>query len=81
MKKYIVYFVALMLPLSSFADHREESKPEIQYVLTQGIKADNPTASAGAAAKFLQSGVLGKRGWNGPLWSKRQFRERGNDGN
>ena len=62
MKKYIVYFVALLLPLSSFADHHEESKPEIQYVLTQGIKADNPTASAGAAAKFLQSGVLGKRG-------------------
>ena len=62
MKKYIGFVVALLLPLSGFAGHHEESEPAIQYVLTQGIKADNAPASAGAAAKFLQSGVLGKRG-------------------
>ena len=62
MKKYLGFVVALLLPLSGFAGHHEESEPAIQYVLTQGIKADNAPASAGAAAKFLQSGVLGKRG-------------------
>ena len=43
MKKYLGFVVALLLPFSGFAGHHEESEPAIQYVLTQGIKADNDT--------------------------------------
>ena len=62
MKKFPSYIVVLLLPFSAFAGHHEEPEPAIKYVLTQGVKTDNAAGSALAAAKFLQSGALGKRG-------------------
>ena len=54
---------------SAFAGHHEMSEPAIKYVLTQGFKTTNAPATATAATKFLQSGVLGERGVGMGLYS------------
>ena len=67
--RVIATFTAFVFTTSAFAGHHEMPEPGIKYVLTQGFKTNNAPATATAATKFLQSGVLGERGVGMGLYS------------
>ncbi|HBK18744.1 MAG TPA: hypothetical protein DDZ38_08880, partial [Gammaproteobacteria bacterium] len=67
MRRILASLTLFLAPLYGFAGHHEE--PPIGYVLTQTIKSDNVPETLMAAAKFLQSGALAKRGVGMGLYS------------
>ena len=67
--RVIALLTTFVFSTSAFAGHHEMSEPAIKYVLTQGFKTTNAPATAKAATKFLQSGVLGERGVGMGLYS------------
>ena len=67
MKRILASLTLFLAPLYGFAGHHEE--PPIGYVLTQTIKSDNVPETLMAAAKFLQSSALAKRGVGMGLYS------------